>query len=226
MSGRGLFVTGTDTGVGKTLVCCALLRALRGRGIDIVGMKAVETGVGPEGPLDAAALAAAAGGLEPLSEICPQRFGLPAAPAVAAAREQTRVDGMAVREAYVRLASRHAAVVVEGAGGLLVPLDESDTMSDLAHALGLPLLIVARATLGTINHCGLTLEVARARGHRVAGVVISHADGELSAADAANLGYLREQLGELLLGELPPLAEGEEPADDAIRLAPLLELLS
>ncbi|MDH3521923.1 MAG: AAA family ATPase, partial [Myxococcales bacterium] len=89
---RGCFVTGTDTGVGKTVFACALLRALRARGLDAGGMKPVETGVGASGPQDALALRAAADDADPLDDVCPQRFALPAAPTVAAAAEGRRVD--------------------------------------------------------------------------------------------------------------------------------------
>jgi dethiobiotin synthetase len=219
---RGFFVTGTDTGVGKTLVACALLRALRARGHDAAGMKPIETGVGEAGPLDALALRAAAGGRDSIDDVCPQRFGLPAAPTVAAAAEGRRVELWAVRRAFERLSARHDCVIAEGAGGLLVPLAERQCMADLARDLGLPLIVAARAALGTINHTLLTLEAAVARGLSVAGVVISHASGPLSAADAANLDALRRALDSALLGEIPPLAPGQHPAPDAIDLDSLL----
>jgi len=220
---HGFFVTGTDTGVGKTLVACALLRALRARGRDPAGMKPIETGVGQAGPLDALALRAAAGDVDPLDDVCPQRFSLPAAPSVAAAAEGRRVELWAVRRAFERLSARHDCVIAEGAGGLLVPLAERECMADLARDLGLPLLVVARAALGTVNHTLLTLEAAVARGLSVAGVVISHAGGPLSAADAANLEALRRALDVALLGEIPPLVAGQHPAPGAIDLDALLE---
>jgi dethiobiotin synthetase len=220
---RGCFVTGTDTGVGKTWVACALVRALRGRGVDTGVMKPVETGVGPGGPSDARALREAAGTDAPIETVCPQRFAMPAAPTVAAAAEGREVDLDAVRAAFARLAARHDALVVEGAGGLLVPAAKGATMADLAREFGLPLVVVARAALGTINHTRLTLEAAEARSLPVAGVVVSHADGVLSPADAANLEALRQHLGARLVAEIPPLAPGELPSERA--LAPLIEEL-
>jgi dethiobiotin synthetase len=214
---RGLFVTGTDTGVGKTLVACALARGLRGRGLEVGVMKPVETGVGAAGPADARALREAAGVYDPLQCICPQAFALPAAPSVAAAAEGCAVDRKALRAAFDALRARHDWMLVEGAGGLLVPLDEDDSMADLAADLGLPLLVVTRGSLGTINHTRLTLEVAAVRGLAVAGVVISHGAAALSDADARNLAALREHLGPRLLGEVPPLAEGEAVPDGAFR---------
>ena len=208
---RGWFVAGTDTGVGKTLVACTLVRALRRRGTAVGVMKPIETGVGAEGPCDALALREAAGVDDPLETICPQRYALPAAPTVAAEAEGREVDLDAVRAAFAILAARHAALIVEGAGGLLVPAAKDISMADLAGELGLPLIVVARASLGTINHTRLTLEAAEARALPIAGVVISHADGPLSSPDAANLDALRRHLGDRLLAEIPPLPPGTHP---------------
>jgi len=215
-AGRGWFVAGTDTGVGKTLVACTLVRALRRRGTTVGVMKPIETGVGAEGPCDALALREAAGVDDPLETICPQRFALPAAPTVAAEAEGREVDLDAVRAAFAILAARHAALIVEGAGGLLVPAAKDTSMADLAGELGLPLIVVARASLGTINHTRLTLEAAEARSLPVAGVVISHANGPLSPPDAANLDALRRHLGDRLVAEIPPLSPGELPSQDTI----------
>ena len=218
---RGVFVTGTDTGVGKTMVACALVRGLRARAVDVGVMKPIETGVGAEGPLDALALLEAAESGDPLDDVCPQRFALPAAPSVAAAAERRSVDVAAIRAAFRRIEARHDCVVAEGAGGLLVPAAEGVCMADLACELGLPVVVVARAALGTINHTLLTLEVAAARGLAVAGVVVSHASGVLSDADEANLEALRQALGPGLLAELRPVAPGEKPSLDLLERAPL-----
>lgn len=219
---HGVFVTGTDTGVGKTLVACALLRGLRARGIDAGAMKPIETGVGAAGPRDALALREAAGGGDALEDVCPQRYALPAAPIVAARAEGRRVDLGAVDAAYARLRGRHAWLVVEGAGGLLVPAAEGVTMADLARRFRLPLLIVARTALGTINHTRLSVEAARARGLAVVGVVLSHAGGALSDADAANLEELRRDPAAPILGEIPALAPGECPGPGLLDLDALL----
>jgi dethiobiotin synthetase len=209
--------------VGKTLVACTLVRALRRRGLDVGVMKPIETGVDAAGPPDALALREAAGCADPLERICPQRFALPAAPTVAAAAEQRGVDLDAVRKAFAELRAAHAWLVVEGAGGLLVPAGDGARMSDLARSFDLPLLVVARAALGTINHTRLTLEAAAARSLALAGVVISHADGPLSAADAANLDALRHELGPRLVGEIPPLAPGQRPAEESLDLDALFK---
>jgi dethiobiotin synthetase len=203
----GVFVTGTDTGVGKTVVACALARALRAAGVDVGVMKPCETGVGPDGPLDALALRAAAGSADPLEDVCPQTFALPAAPAVAAEAESALVDRALVLEAAASLRARHEFLLVEGAGGLLVPIAPGFDMADLARDLGLPVLVVARAALGTINQTLLTLEALARRGLALAGVVVSHGAAGISDADARNLAWLRAALGARLLAEIPPLAD-------------------
>jgi dethiobiotin synthetase len=219
---HGVFVTGTDTGVGKTRVACALLAELRARGLDVGAMKPIETGVGPEGPLDAIALRAAAGVADPLGDVCPQRFALPAAPSVAAAAEARAVDLRAIEAAFERVRTRHAFVLAEGAGGLLVPIAPGISMAELAARLGLPVLIVARARLGTWSHTRLTLEAARARRLRVTGVVVSRAEPDLPSGDARNLAALRRELGELWLGELPRLEAGATAAPGALDVDRLL----
>jgi len=218
----GIFVSGTDTGVGKTVVACALVRALRARGLDVGAMKPMETGVASAGPLDAIALQEATGSGDSLDEVCPLRFALPAAPNVAARHEGRVVELESVLSAYTSLAARHAFMVVEGAGGLLVPTRDDATMADLAQSLALPVLVVARAALGTINHTRLTLDALAARGLRLAGVVISHSGGPLSAADAANLEVLRDELGERLVGEVAPLGAGELPDAASLRVDAML----
>ncbi len=223
MSGtRGFFVTGTDTGVGKTVVSLALICGLRRHGLDVGAMKPVETGVGPEGPLDALALRAAAGDADDLADVCPLRFALPAAPTVAAAAEGREVEVWAIHRAYERLAARHDCIVAEGAGGLLVPLADKLCMADLARDLDLPLIVVARAALGTLNHTFLTLEAAVSRGLDVAGVVICHASGPISPAEESNLDALRRALEGSLIGEIRPLGPGQAAPPEAIDLEALL----
>ncbi len=205
---RSLFVTGTDTGVGKTVAACAIVRGMRAAGIDVGVMKPIETGVGPEGPLDAQALLKASKCSDSLDLVCPQRFALPAAPTVAAQAEGRDVTLEPLDDAFEQLQARHDAVVVEGAGGLLVPAARGVSMADLAQRWQLPLVVVARASLGTINHSRLTIEAAQARGLEILGLVISHATGPLSDADRANLGELLDAPGVPLLGELDPRPEG------------------
>ena len=116
-------------------------------------------------------------------------------------------------------------MIVEGAGGLLVPITGELDMGGLAQAFALPLIVVARTALGTINHSLLTLREIERRGLELAGVVLSNASGPLSEADAANLSHLRAHLGSRLLGEIPPLPPGENPPDDCLDLEPLVTRL-
>ncbi len=218
---RCLFITGTDTGVGKTVVGCAIAEALRRRRIDLGVMKPIETGVGPQGPLDAISLCEAAGVSDPLDLICPQRFELPAAPSVAAAHEGGAVDLAAIRAAHTELTRRHDFLLIEGAGGVLVPITAEFSMLDLAAEFGAPLVVVTRASLGTINHTLLTLEAIERRGLPLAGVVISHGPRAISSSDRANLAALRDRLGARLVGEiesLPPEASAPAHAIDLDRL--------
>jgi dethiobiotin synthetase len=218
----GVFVTGTDTGVGKTVVGCAIAEALRRRGIDVGVMKPIETGVGAQGPLDAIALIEAAGVNDPIELVCPQRFELPAAPNVAAAREGRSVDVPAIRAAFQTLGARHAFLLVEGAGGLLVPIASDFTMADLMAEMELPILVVARGTLGTVNHTLLTLEAIERRGLPLAGVVVSHGPRRIAGAEEENLVALRELLGTRLVGEIEPVSPEASVPADAIRIDALI----
>ena len=192
---RGLFVTATDTGVGKTEVACALLGAARAAGVDAVGMKPAQSGATPGEPSDAERLLEASGRVEPLEAICPYALQAPLAPAVAARLEGREISLSRILEAAHALAARHAAVLVEGAGGLLVPLTERETYADLAAALGLPVLVVARAGLGTINHTALTVEALRRRGLPIAGIVLNRTAREDDPSVPHNAGEIARLTG-------------------------------
>lgn len=177
---KGLFITGTDTGVGKTVVAGALAAALRARGMDVGVMKPVATGCPRrrEGLVseDAEFLAKAADVLDPLDEICPIRLAEPLAPTVAAARAGVALDLAPMWRAWRRLRKAHAVMLVEGIGGALCPVTPNRSVADLAQTFRLPVLVVARPGLGTINHTAMTVEVLRARGLEVAGIVINRYD--------------------------------------------------
>jgi dethiobiotin synthetase len=215
VSAPAFFVTGTDTGIGKTLVSCALLAAARARGLAVGALKPIETGCpGPPGalaPADAIALHRAAGGLSttgaPPTSV--YRFAAPLAPSVAAEREGAIIDFAPILGAADRLRERAPdLLLVEGAGGLLVPITDALDMADLAAALALPLLVVARDGLGTINHTLLTLAVAGARGLSVAGVVLNGSTPGTSGEDAARNAVEIERRGKVrVLGRLPHLAD-------------------
>src|SRR5579872_7123263 len=174
---RGLFITGTDTGVGKTWVAAGVIRALCGRGVRVGAYKPAVSGSRPglDGPVwdDLTELQAALGTDLPIDAISPQRFAAPLAPPVAARLEGRQVDAALLRSGIDWWRGKADFVVVEGAGGLLSPLSDRDLVADVARDLGLPLVIVGRLSLGTINHTLLTVEAARARGLAIAGIVLN-----------------------------------------------------
>ena len=225
----GLFITGTDTGVGKTFVARGIASALRARGRRVGVLKPIETGCGAaigRQPADALALQAAAGSTLPLDRICPYRLDAPLAPDVAARLENVRLDPAVVVAAFRALERDHDVTLVEGAGGLLVPILERYTMADLARELGLPLLVVVDSKLGAINHTLLTLEAAATRGLSVRGYVLNHASAADEAA-ATNPSVLARCTDTPCLGALAwtPTAERDpgiivEPAIDWKRLFP------
>ena len=189
-----LGVTGTDTGVGKTVVAAVALAALRHRGLRVAAMKPVETGA-VRGPGDAVHLAAAAGGADPLEAVCPVVFREPLAPAVAAGREGRPVELATLDRALARLSEHRDAVVVEGAGGLLVPLTARVSYADLFARWRLDVLIVAANRLGAINHVLLTVHAAWAAGLVVRGLVLNTLRPDLpDLAQRTNLDALRQLL--------------------------------
>jgi dethiobiotin synthetase len=204
---RGLFVTGTDTGVGKTEVACALVSGARAAGLDVGAMKPAQSGATPGEASDAERLREAAGGADPLELVCPYQFAPPLAPGVAARLAGVEISLARLLEAARALASRHAALVVEGAGGLLVPLTPTQTFADLAVALGLPVLVVARAGLGTVNQTALTLEALRARGLVVAGVVLNRTVAGDDPSVPHNAGEIERLGGVRVLATLPYLRD-------------------
>jgi dethiobiotin synthetase len=184
---RGLFVTGIGTGVGKTIVSAALLAALRAAGAQVRAYKPVVTGLAePPGawPPDHELLALAAG-MTP-EEVAPLRFGPAVSPHLAASLAGEPTDGVALVERARACASAGETLIVEGVGGLLVPLTDDFTVRDLAVELDLPLLIAASPGLGTINHTLLTIEAARAVGLSVAAVVLTPWPSEPSRMQRSN----------------------------------------
>jgi len=197
---KGLFITGTDTGVGKTVVAGAIAAYLRSKGKSVGVMKPVETGCRENGdglvPSDATFLKKASGSTDILGAICPYCFAEPLAPAVAAQRAGKTIDPKFIRKVYRAIARGCETVIVEGAGGLMVPINGKYTYLDLAAELGLPVVIVGRAGLGTLNHTLLTLEAARSRGLDISGIILNHdRRGNSGLAEKTNPEVLRELAG-------------------------------
>lgn len=219
---KGIFVTGTDTDVGKTYVSSIILRELREAGFSVGASKPACSGaVLEEGEprwADLDQLAEAAG-ISDIDLICNQRFQAPLAPPVAARLEDSQTDLLAMQESLLAWESRSDIVVVEGVGGLLCPLTEQKSVADFAAWAGFPLLIVARLGLGTINHTLLTIEAATRRGLAVTGVVLNDGDGLAdSPAGQTNFDELANRTDVPILGIVSQngrsvsLRDGETPA--------------
>lgn len=208
MTARGVFITATDTEVGKTFVAAGLARALKDLGLDVGVMKPIASGgrrtkAGLVSD-DALELAKAAQTMDEPALVNPVCLEAPLAPLVAARLEGRRVDLGVVWRAYETLAERHDFLVVEGVGGLLVPIDEGATVLDLIAMLRLPVLVVTRPTLGTINHTLLTVRHAREHGVDVVGLVVNAAEPvEPGAAVETNPAVLEEWARVPVLANFP-----------------------
>jgi dethiobiotin synthetase len=199
---RGLFITGTDTGVGKTIVAAGLAASLRHSGFDIGVMKPFETGFSLRSS-DAVFLKKIAAVKDSLDSVCPYRLKHPLSPFTAAKIENVSIRFETIARAYEALLQNHQALLVEGAGGLLVPITREKMMADLALCLKLPVLIVSRTGLGTINHTLLSVEAARKRGVEVAGVIFNHVGPRRGLAEKTNPSVIRHFLDVPILGEIP-----------------------
>jgi dethiobiotin synthetase len=215
---NGVFVTGTDTGVGKTLACCALLHALRARGIAATPMKPIAAGSderdGKGSNEDTRALAAAAGlGAGHWPAITPVLLREPMAPHIAARREGIAIDLARVRSAWAAVSRGAGYAIVEGVGGFKVPLgDDIDTV-DLARLFALPVVLVVGMRLGCLNHALLTADAIAQAGLPLAGWIATRLDPRMAAVEE-NIAALESRLQAPRLGTLP-----FEPAPDARRLA-------
>jgi dethiobiotin synthetase len=200
MKVRGLFVTGTDTGVGKTRVAVALIHALRAQGLRVAAMKPVAAGHAP-GELneDVAALMQAANVAADVRDVNPYAFAPAIAPHIAAQQAGVRIELEMITSAFARLAATADVVVVEGAGGWRVPLNEHEDMADLAQALGQPVVLVVGLRLGCLNHALLTAESITQRTLKWAGWVGNQVDPTMACQDE-NMAALRARLPDPCLG--------------------------
>ena len=209
---RGFFVTGTDTGVGKTLIASALLRAFALSGLRAVGMKPVATGCLVTAPdranEDVAALMAASNVRVPVDLLNPYCFEPAIAPHIAARRAGTTISLAKIHECYRSLSSMADRVVVEGAGGLLVPLTTDEDWGDLVRDLELPVVLVVGMRLGCLNHALLTAEVIRSRGLPFAGWVANRIDSTMHCFED-NLETLRQKLPAPLIAVVPYAPDDE-----------------
>lgn len=223
---KGFFVTGTDTGVGKTIIASALVAVLKSLGLRTGVMKPLESGCAGSGkvliPHDGIFLKQFANTEDPVSDISPSLFGSPLAPLAAAEIENKNVDLVDIRKAFSRMSRKYEALVIEGIGGLMVPLKKDYYVLDLAADLGLPLVVTARPGLGTINHTLLTVNIALKKGLDVAGVIINYPYRPLNdLAEKTNLTILPRILPVKVAGIFPYI---ENPDEDSITRAALSNL--
>ena len=209
-------MTGTDTGVGKTLIACALLRAFVAAGYRAVGMKPVAAGAEPLGERDGygdVEALSAAGNVAARRELMnPYAFRRPIAPHIAAAEEDVRIDLARIEGSFRALAERADTVVVEGVGGFRVPLGPATDTAELARRLGLPVILVVGMRLGCLNHALLTADSIVARGLGIAGWVANHVEADMDAADE-NVAALEARLPARLLARVP---HAKAPASEAV----------
>jgi len=219
---RGFFVTGTDTGVGKTLVCCALLYGFAALGKSVIGMKPVAAGAirSADGLVndDVALLRAASNVEAPPQLVNPYCFEPPIAPHLAAEQAGAAIDFATIANAYRQLAAVADIVIVEGIGGFCVPLNHNEDSADLAQRLGLPVILVIGLRLGCLNHALLTAQAIRAKGLQLVGWIANCIDPALAAADE-NVAALAERLAAPLLGKVKFAV-----APDPQRIAALIAL--
>lgn len=202
---RGFFVTGTDTGVGKTLVTCALLHAYAARGARVVGMKPVAAGAdqSSEGPVneDVERIRAAGNVPAPRALVNPYCFEPPIAPHIAAHDAGIEIDLHRIALVYRELARRADVTIVEGAGGFMVPLNARESIADLAQCLGLPVLLVVGMRLGCLSHALLTAQSIRASGLSLAGWVANHVDPRMARC-GANVAALTDRISAPLIARI------------------------
>jgi dethiobiotin synthetase len=205
---KGIFITGTDTGVGKTFVACGLIKAMKEKGLNVCPMKPVESGCrtskGKLVPSDTNKLIKASGVNEPLYLINPYRLKHPLAPSVAADIEGVKIERRKILSAHSRLSKKYDLTIVEGAGGIMAPVYKKYLFLDLARDLDLPVVIVSRPGLGTINHTLLTLEALRNRGLSIPGIIFNNATGARNGLPEKTNPEVIEMLGgTTVLGSVP-----------------------
>ncbi len=223
---RGLFITATDTGAGKTFVAAMIARELRTQGQTVRACKPVATGadwVDGRWLSDDTRVLAEATGDEAYDEITPWSFPTPAAPPVAGRLEGIRLQVSELAAAVRRQWTPGAVLLVEGIGGLLCPLTDDETVADLAQELSLPMVIVARRSLGTLNHTLLTLEAASARGLRTAGVVVCETTPLTGPAEETNVEELRRRIRVPILAVVPHWQAGARWTPPAVDWAALAD---
>lgn len=199
---KSYFITGTDTGVGKTLVSCALLHAFTARGDTTIGMKPVVTGCIEGEWADVKAIEAASSVNTSRELINPYAFIPPIAPHIAARQAGIKIDIDIIRDAYIRLQKKASIVIVEGVGGIMVPLNDYNDVADMIRILDLQVILVVGMRLGCLNHALVTARILQVFGLQVAGWIANQIDPQMNSFDE-NLYTLKKRLNFPLLGVFP-----------------------
>lgn len=212
---NGIFITATDTGVGKTFVSAGLASALKKRGINTGVMKPVHTGCrsrnGALIPEDTRYLMKAASVDDPIELVTPYMFREPVAPSVAAEKTNTVIDVGKINKSYKALCRRHEYMIVEGIGGIMVPIKKGTYVADIIIKLGLPAIIITRPDLGTINHTLLTIDYMKNKNIHIKGIVINHTHkGRKTLAEKTCLETIEKHSGLPVIGVIPFLS-GDDP---------------
>ncbi len=223
---KGIFITATDTGVGKTMVAGAIARHLVEKGIDCGVMKPIESGCHNEKgrliPSDGSYLKAAARSEDPIDLISPYRFETPLSPYALTIQENVEaLDLKKIAEKYQGLAEKHRFMIVEGMGGLIVPLTAEEALIDLIRLLKLPVLLVARSGLGTLNHTLLSLRYGQSLGLTFLGVVLNRSSSRPEPSEETNSMILSERCTVPVVGPLPyfkPSGNGEKQIEQSAQV--------
>jgi len=221
---KGFFIAGTDTGVGKTVIAAGLASLYRRLGMRVGVMKPIESGckrledgLSPQDALFLKKISASPDGLD---QIVPYRLEHPVTPSVAAEMEGIEIDLNEVKRIYQQLERNYDLMLVEGVGGLLAPLSKRLTSVDLVRLLGIPMIVVARNTLGTINHTLLTVEHARQCGLTLVGIIVNNCDPDPDISSETNPGVIKQLSGLPLVGVIPYLPPSRR--DDTALLAEVM----
>ena len=211
---KGFFITGTDTGVGKTVITVALIKAICRLGFTACGMKPIESGCLHQGdvlvPSDGMFIKTIAHMEENIGHITPCRFKSPLAPLPASEIEGISVDFEKIKKAFADISGKYDAVIIEGIGGLLVPITRNYSVIDMAKDFNLPLIVVSRPSLGTINHTMLTVNYALKEGLQVAGIIINYNQPpESTLAEATNPEIIKRISPVPVIGIFPYLTDME-----------------
>ncbi|GGJ54996.1 dethiobiotin synthase [Virgibacillus salexigens] len=229
MNRKGFFITGTDTGIGKTFVGAGIAGALKQQGVDVGVFKPMLSGEKREDPMsDTSILKAFSGDANSLEQITPFQFAEPLAPYVAAKREGRLITLEKLVQAWEKIQHTHDFFIIEGAGGLAVPFGREYSAAHVAKAIGMPLLLVARVGLGTVNHIWLTIAYAKQLGIEIAGIILNGLDDKnQGVAEQTNPEFIEELTGIPVLAVLPWIASfhAKDVAELLNKSLPLKSLL-